>query len=99
MKRLRDGGHIPTRKEVLIGLDAPDDAAVVQGIGVDMVSVHTVDFFRENPTNHPDFVVSSRRKLHVNVYMHVPPTCKKIQGITLPNRRNYMYSTSFFFFK
>ena len=46
MKRLRDGGHIPTRKEVLIGLDAPDDAAVVQGIGVEMASVHTVDFFR-----------------------------------------------------
>jgi len=46
MRRLREGGNIPTRPEVLIGLDAPDDAAVVQGIGVDQVSIHTVDFFR-----------------------------------------------------
>ena len=46
MRRLKEGGHIPTRPEVIIGLDAPDDAAVVQGIGKDQASIHTVDFFR-----------------------------------------------------
>jgi selenide,water dikinase len=44
MKRL--AGNIPTRPEVLIGLDAPDDAAVVQGVGEEYATVHTVDFFR-----------------------------------------------------
>ena len=46
MKRLQEGGNIPTRPEVIIGLDAPDDAAVVQGVGTEMATVHTVDFFR-----------------------------------------------------
>jgi|EP00945_MAST-04E_sp_MAST-4E-sp1_P001626 selenide,water dikinase len=44
MKRLK--GEIHTRPEVIIGLDAPDDAAVVQGLGKKMAAIHTVDFFR-----------------------------------------------------
>lgn len=40
IKRLK----YPTRKEVLVGLAAPDDCAVVKGSS--MASVHTVDFFR-----------------------------------------------------
>ena len=53
MKRLNapvnEGGFggVPTRSEVLVGLDAPDDGAVVEGPGDDDVLVHTVDFFRE----------------------------------------------------
>eukprot|EP00940_MAST-03C_sp_MAST-3C-sp2_P002580 g2580.t1 len=35
-----------TREEVLVGLDAPDDAAVVRTLPPNMASVHTVDFFR-----------------------------------------------------
>ena len=46
MRRLKEGDHIPTRPEVLVGLDSPDDAAVVKGCGKDMATVHTVDFFR-----------------------------------------------------
>ena len=42
MKRL----HVPTRSEVLVGLDAPDDAAVVRALPQNMAAVHTVDFFR-----------------------------------------------------
>ena len=38
------GNH--RRPEVLVGLDAPDDAAVVRGVGADMTTIHTVDFFR-----------------------------------------------------
>ena len=46
MKRLRDGGHIPPTnpEHVLIGLDAPDDCALLAP--TDLASVHTVDFFR-----------------------------------------------------
>ena len=53
MKRLqtpvREGGFggIPTNDSVLVGVDAPDDAAVVKTPGSDHVLVHTVDFFRQ----------------------------------------------------
>ena len=39
MKRLQSGGNIPSRKEVIIGLDAPDDAAVVEGVGREFATV------------------------------------------------------------
>ena len=39
MKRLQSGGNIPSRKEVIIGLDAPDDAAVVEGVGREYATV------------------------------------------------------------
>ena len=44
MKRLRN--EIVIHPDVIIGLDAPDDAAVVKGIGKNKTAVHTVDFFR-----------------------------------------------------
>jgi selenide,water dikinase len=44
MKRLRN--EIVIHPDVIIGLDAPDDAAVVKGIGENKTAVHTVDFFR-----------------------------------------------------
>lgn len=45
MQRLRDGGHLPPNPpEVLLGLDAPDDCAVLAPSN--LASVHTVDFFR-----------------------------------------------------
>lgn len=46
MQRLRDDGHLPPpRKEVLVGLDAPDDCAVLAP-SASLSSVHSVDFFR-----------------------------------------------------
>jgi selenide,water dikinase len=36
----------PRREEVLVGLDAPDDCAVVRSPGEGLAIVHTVDFFR-----------------------------------------------------
>ena len=45
MARLREGGHLPTDPpEVLLGLDQPDDCAVLAPSA--LASVHTVDFFR-----------------------------------------------------
>ncbi len=45
LQRLRDGGHLPAAPEsVLVGLDAPDDCAVLAPSS--LASVHTVDFFR-----------------------------------------------------
>ena len=45
MARLREGGHLPADPpEVLLGLDAPDDCAVLAPSP--HASVHTVDFFR-----------------------------------------------------
>eukprot|EP00939_MAST-03C_sp_MAST-3C-sp1_P003656 g3656.t1 len=44
MKRLKP--RVVSRSEVLVGLDAPDDAAVVRALPPDMAAVHTVDFFR-----------------------------------------------------
>ena len=45
MNRLREGGHLPDDPpEVLLGLDAPDDCAVLAPSK--LASVHTVDFFR-----------------------------------------------------
>lgn len=36
----------PKRPEVLVGLDSPDDCALVRGPGPGIATVHTVDFFR-----------------------------------------------------
>ena len=49
MERLvHEFGGVPTRPEVLVGLDAPDDGAVVAApTSGESVLVHTVDFFRE----------------------------------------------------
>ena len=45
MARLKAGGHLPPDPpEVLLGLDAPDDCAVLAPSK--LASVHTVDFFR-----------------------------------------------------
>ena len=44
MRRLRT--EIISHPDIIIGLDAPDDAAVVKGIGRNKTTVHTVDFFR-----------------------------------------------------
>ena len=49
MQRLvSEFGGVPTRPEVLVGLDAPDDGAVVRApsSSEEEVLVHTVDFFR-----------------------------------------------------
>ena len=40
-------GGIPSNEAVLVGVDAPDDAAVVRSPGNDQVLIHTVDFFRQ----------------------------------------------------
>lgn len=46
MRRLHDEGHLPPpRKEVLVGLDAPDDCAVLAPLA-SLASVHSIDFFR-----------------------------------------------------
>ena len=42
-ERLRT--EIISHPDIAIGLDAPDDAAVVKGIGRSKSAVHTVDFF------------------------------------------------------
>ena len=45
MERLREGNHLPPDPpDVLLGLDAPDDCAVLAPSK--LASVHTVDFFR-----------------------------------------------------
>eukprot|EP00937_MAST-01D_sp_MAST-1D-sp2_P000208 g208.t1 len=46
MARLRREGLLTARPEVLVGLDSPDDAAVVTAPKGGMATVHTVDFFR-----------------------------------------------------
>lgn len=46
MKRLKIETKMSTRSEVIVGLDAPDDAAVVRALPSNMAAVHTVDFFR-----------------------------------------------------
>ena len=63
MRRLKEGDHIPTRPEVLVGLDSPDDAAVVEGCGKDMATVHTVDFFRSFISDPYIFGKVRRRRL------------------------------------
>eukprot|EP00941_MAST-03F_sp_MAST-3F-sp1_P001983 g1983.t1 len=47
MKRLQELKAVPTRPELLVGIDAPDDAAVVSRLKSGMVSVQSVDFFRQ----------------------------------------------------
>lgn len=37
---------VGSRDDVVLGLDSPDDAAVIRSPGPDYVTVHTVDFFR-----------------------------------------------------
>ena len=45
MAKLKEGGHLATEQPgVLLGLDAPDDCAVLAPS--ELASVHTVDFFR-----------------------------------------------------
>ena len=46
MARLRREGMLFSRPEVLVGLDSPDDAAVVSSPPPGWATVHTVDFFR-----------------------------------------------------
>eukprot|EP00911_Craspedida_sp_UC1_P001878 UC1_evm1s1442 len=46
MQRLRPRLHQRPIGEVLVGLDAPDDAAIVSPLQAGLVGVHTVDFFR-----------------------------------------------------
>ena len=51
MNRLRAGGLLTVppavKKDILVGLDSPDDAAVIRPpAGPGRVTVHTVDFFR-----------------------------------------------------
>jgi selenide,water dikinase len=49
LARLRDAGHIDSSiaEDVIVGLDSPDDAAVVRSPGPGWVSIRTVDFFRD----------------------------------------------------
>ena len=45
MERLKEGGHLPPDPpDVMLGLDSPDDCAVLAPNK--LASVHTVDFFR-----------------------------------------------------
>lgn len=46
MRRLQSESPVYANSEVLLGLDSPDDAAVVQQKGAELVTVQTVDFFK-----------------------------------------------------
>ncbi len=66
------------REDVLVGLDARDDAAVIEPPPAGHVLIHTVDFFRSFISDPYEFgAVAANNALGVNLF----PTCTLHEGL------------------